>query len=67
MPVWTKNIAEVLSLTHFLRIVRGTLLKGNSLTQLTQALWLMLAFFCRRFYCGQALSPDFGLKMVGWC
>jgi ABC-2 type transport system permease protein len=44
MPVWTKNIAEVLSLTHFLRIVRGTLLKGNSLTQLTQALWLMLAF-----------------------
>jgi ABC-2 type transport system permease protein len=30
--------------THFLRIVRGNLLKGNSITQLPQALWPMLAF-----------------------
>lgn len=44
MPVWAQNIGEVLPLTHFLRIVRGILLKGNSVTQLTQELWPMLAF-----------------------
>jgi len=44
MPVWAQNIGEVLPLTHFLRIVRGILLKGNSITQLTQELWPMLAF-----------------------
>lgn len=44
MPVWAQNIGEVLPLTHFLRIVRGILLKGNSIAQLTQELWPMLAF-----------------------
>jgi len=44
MPVWAQTIGEVLPLTHFLRIVRGILLKGNSITQLTQELWPMLAF-----------------------
>ena len=44
MPVWAQYIGEVLPLTHFLRIVRGILLKGNSITQLTQELWPMLAF-----------------------
>jgi ABC-2 type transport system permease protein len=29
MPVWAQAIGEVLPLTHFLRIVRGILLKGN--------------------------------------
>ncbi len=29
MPVWAQWIGEVLPLTHFLRIVRGILLKGN--------------------------------------
>jgi ABC-2 type transport system permease protein len=29
MPVWAQYIGEVLPLTHFLRIVRGILLKGN--------------------------------------
>jgi ABC-2 type transport system permease protein len=29
MPVWAQHIGEVLPLTHFLRIVRGVLLKGN--------------------------------------
>ncbi|MEO5346904.1 MAG: ABC transporter permease [Magnetococcus sp. YQC-9] len=29
MPQWAQNIGEVLPLTHFLRIVRGVLLKGN--------------------------------------
>ncbi len=29
MPHWAQNIGEVLPLTHFLRLVRGILLKGN--------------------------------------
>ena len=44
MPVWAQYLGEMLPLTHFLRIVRGILLKGNSITQLTQELWPMLAF-----------------------
>ncbi|MBC3872103.1 ABC transporter permease [Undibacterium flavidum] len=44
MPVWAQSIGEVLPLTHFLRIVRGILLKGNSVAQLTQELWPMLVF-----------------------
>ncbi len=31
MPHWAQNIGEVFPLTHFLRIVRGILLKGNGL------------------------------------
>ena len=31
MPGWAQAIGEVLPLTHFLRIVRGVLLKGNEL------------------------------------
>jgi ABC-2 type transport system permease protein len=34
----------VLPLTHFLRIVRGILLKGNGLAEILPDLWPMLAF-----------------------
>ena len=34
----------MLPLTHFLRIVRGILLKGNTLAQIAPELWPMLAF-----------------------
>ena len=44
MPEWAQTIGEVLPLTHFLRIVRGILLKGNSAPQLLGELWPMLAF-----------------------
>ncbi|MDD5334382.1 MAG: ABC transporter permease [Rhodoferax sp.] len=44
MPVWAQWIGEVLPLTHFLRIVRGILLKGNTAAQVLPELWPMLAF-----------------------
>ncbi|MGZ5715625.1 MAG: ABC transporter permease, partial [Caldimonas sp.] len=34
MPRWAQWVGEVLPLTHFLRIVRGILLKGNTLAQI---------------------------------
>lgn len=44
MPQWAQWIGEVLPLTHFLRIVRGILLKGNTAAQLFSELWPMLLF-----------------------
>ena len=44
MPGWAQVLGEVLPLTHFLRIVRGILLKGNGLDQVLPELWPMLAF-----------------------
>src|SRR5215467_10334358 len=35
MPTWAQVLGEVLPLTHFLRIVRGILLKGNGLDEVT--------------------------------
>ena len=44
MPAWAQSVGELLPLTHFLRIVRGILLKGNTLSQLWPELWPMLLF-----------------------
>ncbi|MDE2419035.1 MAG: ABC transporter permease [Burkholderiales bacterium] len=44
MPRWAQYVGEVLPLTHFLRIVRGILLKGNTFGQLWPELWPMLLF-----------------------
>ena len=44
MPVWAQYVGEVLPLTHFLRIVRGILLKGNHAGQLWPEVWPMLIF-----------------------
>jgi ABC-2 type transport system permease protein len=44
MPVWAQWLGELLPLTHFLRIVRGILLKGNGLAQVLPEVWPMLAF-----------------------
>jgi ABC-2 type transport system permease protein len=44
MPVWAQWLGEALPLTHFLRIVRGIMLKGNDGMQLLPELWPMLAF-----------------------
>ena len=44
MPVWAQVIGEVLPLTHFLRIVRGILLKGNGLADIAPNLWPIALF-----------------------
>jgi ABC-2 type transport system permease protein len=44
MPGWAQAVGEVLPLTHFLRIVRGIMLKGNEAAQLLPELWPMLGF-----------------------
>ena len=44
MPRWAQAIGEALPLTHFLRIVRGIMLKGNSFAQLVPEVWPMLVF-----------------------
>lgn len=44
MPEWAQTIGEVLPLTHFLRIVRGIMLKGTQAPQLWGELWPMLVF-----------------------
>jgi len=44
MPVWAQDIGECLPLTHFLRIVRGILLKGNGLTECAPDLWPIALF-----------------------
>ena len=44
MPHWAQAIGELLPLTHFLRIVRGILLKGNVWHQIVPDLWPILLF-----------------------
>jgi ABC-2 type transport system permease protein len=44
MPVWARWIGEVLPATHFLRIVRGILLKGNGLGEIWPDLWPLILF-----------------------
>ena len=39
MPRWAQYIGEILPLTHFLRIIRGILLKGNGLSEVWAQLW----------------------------
>lgn len=39
MPEWAQNIGSILPLTHFLRMVRGILLKGNGLLETLPHLW----------------------------
>ena len=44
MPVWAQYVGEVLPLTHFLRIVRGIMLKGHGVIAVLPELWPLLAF-----------------------
>jgi ABC-2 type transport system permease protein len=44
MPHWAQVIGELFPLTHFLRIVRGILLKGNGLPDIIPQLWQIALF-----------------------
>jgi len=44
MPLWAQAFGEVLPLTHFLRIVRGIMLKGNSFADMQVDVLALAAF-----------------------
>jgi ABC-2 type transport system permease protein len=44
MPDWAQYIGEMLPLTHFLRLVRGILLKGNGVSDVLRQLWQIALF-----------------------
>ncbi|MGZ3182274.1 MAG: ABC transporter permease [Telluria sp.] len=44
MPAWAQAIGELLPLTHFLRVVRGILLKGNGFAEVAPNLWPIALF-----------------------
>jgi ABC-2 type transport system permease protein len=46
MPVWAQWIGQAIPVTHFLRVVRGALLKGQSLADMWRELLALLAFVC---------------------
>ena len=46
MPAWAQAIGEVVPVTHFLRVVRGALLKGQGLEDMWRELLALLAFVC---------------------
>lgn len=39
MPQWAQYLGQILPLSHFLRIVRGILLKGNGLSEVLPEIW----------------------------
>lgn len=44
MPQWAQALGEIFPLTHFLRIVRGILLKGNGVAEIAPNLWPIALF-----------------------
>jgi ABC-2 type transport system permease protein len=46
MPQWAQAIGSLIPVTHFLRIVRGALLKGESVGEMWRELTALLAFVC---------------------
>ena len=44
MPGWAQVVGELLPVTHFLRVIRGILLKGNGLNEIWPHLWPIALF-----------------------
>src|SRR4030095_9938129 len=44
MRMWAQYIGEVLPITHFLRVVRGVMLKGNGPKETLHELWPIALF-----------------------
>jgi ABC-2 type transport system permease protein len=45
MPEWAQAVGSVLPLTHYLRLIRGILLKGNGLAESIHTVWPILLFW----------------------
>ncbi|WP_285905788.1 ABC transporter permease [Pseudodesulfovibrio pelocollis] len=45
MPEWAQAVGSILPLTHYLRLIRGILLKGNGLAESLHAVWPILLFW----------------------
>jgi ABC-2 type transport system permease protein len=46
MPAWAQVLGEIIPVTHFLRVVRGALLKGQDLGDVWRELLALAAFVC---------------------
>jgi ABC-2 type transport system permease protein len=46
MPVWAQVLGEIIPVTHFLRVVRGALLKGQGVGDMWRELAALTAFVC---------------------
>jgi ABC-2 type transport system permease protein len=46
MPLWAQAIGQLIPVTHFLRVVRGALLKGQGVGDSWRELLALLAFVC---------------------
>lgn len=44
MPQWAQYLGQILPLTHFLRVVRGILLKGNGISEILPQIWPLFVF-----------------------
>ena len=44
MPKLAQYIAEILPLTHFVRLIRGIMLRGAELSQMTTDIYVLLVF-----------------------
>jgi ABC-2 type transport system permease protein len=44
MPDWAQTLGSCLPLTHFLRVVRGVMLKGNGLVEIAPEIWPIALF-----------------------
>ena len=59
MPQWAQALGEIFPATHFLRIVRGILLKGNGAADVAAHVWPIALFLrCRRLRRDVALPAD---------
>ena len=52
MPKWAQAVGEVLPLTHFMRIVRGIMLKGNGWAEIFPHVWPIIVFAVLTLFVG---------------
>ena len=55
MPQWAQWIGNLLPLTHFLRLVRGIMLKGSGVVELWPEVWPILLFLAAAIAVGLAV------------